>query len=37
MRRCPKLQIRVFAFANNQYGGYAPDTLKPFERLMEEE
>jgi hypothetical protein len=37
MRRCPKLRIRVFAFANNHYGGYAPDTLKLFEELMEKQ
>lgn len=30
-----KLKIRAFAFANNHYGGYAPDTLKLFEKLME--
>jgi uncharacterized protein YecE (DUF72 family) len=30
-----KIKIRVFAFANNHYGGYAPDTLKLFEELME--
>jgi uncharacterized protein YecE (DUF72 family) len=28
-------KIRVFAFANNHYGGYAPDTLRLFEDLME--
>jgi uncharacterized protein YecE (DUF72 family) len=31
-----KRKIRVFAFANNHYGGHAPDTLKLFEKLMEE-
>jgi uncharacterized protein YecE (DUF72 family) len=30
-----KRKIRVFAFANNHYGGYAPDTLRLFEELME--
>ena len=30
-----KRKIRVFAFANNHYGGYAPDTLRLFENLME--
>jgi uncharacterized protein YecE (DUF72 family) len=30
-----KRKIRVFAFANNHYGGYAPDTLKLFEELLE--
>jgi len=30
-----KRKIRVFAFASNHYGGYAPDTLKLFEKLME--
>ncbi|HKM66510.1 MAG TPA: DUF72 domain-containing protein [Candidatus Acidoferrum sp.] len=30
-----KRKIRVFAFANNHYGGYAPDTLRLFEKLME--
>lgn len=28
-------KIRVFAFANNHYGGHAPDTLRLFEELME--
>lgn len=36
-RNFMKRKIRVFAFANNHYGGYAPDTLKIFERLMEKE
>jgi uncharacterized protein YecE (DUF72 family) len=30
-----KRKIRVFAFANNHYEGYAPDTLKLFEKSME--
>jgi uncharacterized protein YecE (DUF72 family) len=30
-----KRKIRVFAFANNHYGGYAPDTLRLFEKLLE--
>jgi len=30
-----KRKIRVFAFANNHYGGHAPDTLRLFEELME--
>ena len=30
-----KHKIRVFALANNHYGGYAPDTLRLFEKLME--
>jgi len=30
-----KRKIRVFAFANNHYGGHAPDTLRLFENLME--
>jgi len=30
-----KRKIRVFAFANNHYGGFAPDTLRSFEKLME--
>jgi uncharacterized protein YecE (DUF72 family) len=30
-------KIRVFAFANNHYAGYAPDTLKLFEQLMDKE
>jgi uncharacterized protein YecE (DUF72 family) len=30
-----KRKIRVFAFANNHYGGHAPDTLRLFEDLME--
>jgi uncharacterized protein YecE (DUF72 family) len=29
-----KRKIRVFAFANNHYGGYAPDTVRLFEDLM---
>jgi uncharacterized protein YecE (DUF72 family) len=29
-------KIRVFAFANNHYGGYAPDTLRLFEDLLQE-
>jgi uncharacterized protein YecE (DUF72 family) len=29
-----KRKIRVFAFANNHYGGHAPDTLRLFEDLM---
>jgi len=29
-----KRKIRIFAFANNHYGGYAPDTLKLFDELM---
>jgi uncharacterized protein YecE (DUF72 family) len=29
-------KIRVFAFANNHYGGHAPDTLRLFERLLAE-
>jgi uncharacterized protein YecE (DUF72 family) len=29
-------KIRVFAFANNHYGGYAPDTLHLFEKLLNE-
>ena len=32
----PKLQSRVvgiFAFANNHYGGFAPDTIRTFLRL----
>jgi uncharacterized protein YecE (DUF72 family) len=35
-RKFLKQKIRVFAFANNHYGGHAPDTLKLFEKLMEE-
>jgi uncharacterized protein YecE (DUF72 family) len=31
-----KRKIRVFAFANNHYAGHAPDTLRLFERLMNE-
>jgi uncharacterized protein YecE (DUF72 family) len=27
-------KIRVFAFANNHYGGHAPDTLRLFEKLL---
>jgi len=34
-RNFMKRKIRVFAFANNHYGGYAPDTLRLFEKLME--
>ena len=30
-----KRRIRVFAFANNHYGGHAPDTLRLFEDLMD--
>jgi hypothetical protein len=30
-----KRKIRVFAFANNHYGGFTPDTLQLFEKLME--
>jgi uncharacterized protein YecE (DUF72 family) len=30
-----KRKIRVFAFANNHYGGHAPDTLRLFEKLLE--
>lgn len=30
-----KRKIRVFAFANNHYGGHAPDTLRLFERLLD--
>jgi len=30
-----KRKIRVFAFANNHYGGHAPETVRQFERLME--
>ncbi len=30
-----KRKIRVFAFANNHYGGHAPDTLRLFEKLMD--
>jgi uncharacterized protein YecE (DUF72 family) len=30
-----KRKIRVFAFANNHYGGHAPDTVRLFEKLME--
>jgi uncharacterized protein YecE (DUF72 family) len=30
-----KMKIRAFAFASNHYGGYAPDTLKLFEKLIE--
>lgn len=29
-----KRKIRMFAFANNHYGGHAPDTLRLFEKLM---
>jgi uncharacterized protein YecE (DUF72 family) len=29
-----KRKIRVFAFANNHYGGYAPDTLQLFKKLL---
>jgi uncharacterized protein YecE (DUF72 family) len=36
-RNFMKRKIRVFAFANNHYGGYAPDTLRIFEKLMEKE
>jgi len=32
-----KRKIRVFAFANNHYAGYAPDTLHLFEDLMEKQ
>lgn len=28
-------KIRVFIFANNHYSGYAPDTVRQFEDLME--
>ncbi len=31
-----KRKIRLFAFANNHYGGYAPETLRLFEDLLEE-
>ncbi|MGB2634034.1 MAG: DUF72 domain-containing protein [Candidatus Acidiferrum sp.] len=31
-----KRKIRLFAFANNHYGGYAPETLRLFEELLEE-
>ena len=34
-RNFMKSKIRVFAFANNHYGGFAPDTLRLFEKLME--
>ncbi len=34
-RNFMKRKIRVFAFANNHYGGYAPETLRIFEKLME--
>jgi uncharacterized protein YecE (DUF72 family) len=30
-----KRKIRVFAFANNHYGGHAPATVRVFEKLME--
>jgi uncharacterized protein YecE (DUF72 family) len=30
-----KSKIRVFAFANNHYGGHAPDTLHLFEKLWD--
>ena len=30
-----KRKIRLFAFANNHYGGYAPETLRLFEDLLE--
>ena len=30
-----KRKIRVFAFANNHYGGYAPDTIRLFEKLLD--
>jgi uncharacterized protein YecE (DUF72 family) len=36
-RNFMKQKIRMFAFANNHYGGYAPDTLKLFEELMEKQ
>ena len=36
-RNFMKQKIRVFAFANNHYSGYAPDTLKLFEELMEKQ
>jgi len=32
-----KRKIRVFAVTSNHYGGYAPDTLRLFEKLMETE
>jgi uncharacterized protein YecE (DUF72 family) len=31
-----KRKIRLFAFANNHYGGYAPETLRLFEDLLEQ-
>ncbi|HUL33587.1 MAG TPA: DUF72 domain-containing protein [Candidatus Eisenbacteria bacterium] len=33
-RNLIKRKIRVFAFANNHYGGYAPDTVRLFEKLL---
>ena len=34
-RNFMKRKIRVFAFANNHYAGYAPATLRLFRELME--
>ena len=31
-----KRKIRVYTFANNHYGGHAPDTLRLFQKLMDE-
>jgi hypothetical protein len=28
--------LKIFAFANNHYGGHAPDTVRQFQRLYGE-
>ena len=33
-RNILKRKIRVYAFANNHYGGHAPDTLRLFQKLL---
>lgn len=37
MRKLHGQGIRIFAFANNHYAGYAPDTVRTFRRLWERE
>jgi len=35
MRKLQSQGIHIYAYANNQYAGFAPDTVRTFRRLWE--
>jgi uncharacterized protein YecE (DUF72 family) len=36
VRKVHKRKIKIFAYANNHYAGYAPATIEKFEKMMKE-